>query len=150
MFFGDDDNMRKQLQVRVFAYAGVLVILLLIIASALSVLSLLALAASRLLSQRRHAAAVSKVVCFTKEAISCLLLAATILYPATIFRQLRSSGSTLGPAYIVMAFIAALIYFGPTVMKGCVATRKRLCHKQNVITSSQVPTEDEQDENMII
>jgi hypothetical protein len=43
MFFGDDDNMRKQLQVRVFAYAGVLVILLLIIASALSLLSLLGL-----------------------------------------------------------------------------------------------------------
>lgn len=149
MVFGDDDNMRKQLQVRVFAYAGVLVILLLIITSALSVLSLLALAASRLLSQL-HAAIVSKVVCFNKEAISCLLLAATILYPATIFRQLRSSGSTLGPAYIIMALITVVIYFGPTVMKGCVATRKCLCHKQKDITISQVPTEDDQDENTII
>jgi hypothetical protein len=141
IFFGDEDNMRKQLQVRVFAYAGVLVILLLIIVSALSVLSLLALAALRLLSQRRHAPLVSKVVCFTKEAISCLLLGATILYPAATFRQLRSSGSTLGPGYIIMAFITVLIYFGPTVMKSCVATRKCLCHKQNDI---------DQDENMII
>lgn len=151
MFFGDDDNMRKQLQVRVFAYAGVLVILFLNIASVLSVLSLLALAVSRLLSQRRHAPVVSKVVCFTKEAISCLLLGATILYPAATFRQLRSSGSTLGPAYIIMAITTTLIYFGPTVMKGCVASRKCLCHKQNDITSSsRVSTEDDQDENMII
>jgi hypothetical protein len=150
MFFGDEANMRKQLQVRVFAYAGVLVILLLIIASALSVLSLLALAASHMLSQR-HAPVTSKVVCFTKEAISCLLLGATILYPAATFRQLRSSGSTLGPGYIIMAFITVLIYFGPTVMKSCVATRKCLCHKQNDITSSsRVPTEDDQDEIKII
>jgi hypothetical protein len=150
MFFGDDDNMRKQLQVRVFAYAGVLVILLLIIASALSLLSLLALVISRLLGQR-HAPVASKIVCVNKEVISSMLLGATILFPAGTFRQLRSSGSTLGPAYIIMALITALIYFGPTVMKSCVATNKCLCHKQNDITSpSRVPTEDEQDENTII
>ena len=70
--FGDDDNMRDKPQVRVFAYAGVMVILLLLIASTLALISFVILIVSRL-PQCKQSTVPQNVVAFLREAISCLL-----------------------------------------------------------------------------
>ena len=155
--FGDDDNMRDKLQVRVFAYAGVLVIFLLLIASALALISLLILVASHLSQQRDHLT-FKKVVAFSSEVISCLLLGATLSYPAITWRQMRSSGSSLGPGYIIMAMLTAIMHLGSSVMTGLKGMGEYLHRKQQTQrqvdeiippSSSSVPIDD-QEANMII
>jgi hypothetical protein len=153
---GDDDNMRDKPQVRVFAYAGVLVILLLLIASALALISLLLHAVSNL-SQRHEPSASKKVVAFSREVISCLLLGASVLYPATTWKQMRSSGSSLGPGYIIMAMLTATLHLGSSVMTGFKAMREYLRRRKQqnhrpideIPPSSSVPFDD-QETNMII
>ena len=138
--FGDDDNLRDRVQVRPFAFAGVLVILLLMIASVLSLVSLLVLAVSHYFNQQRKC---RSIVTFLREAISGILLCATILYPAATWSQIRSSAS-LGPGYIIMALVTANIYFGSSLVKGM---RESLCRRQkpppNKSNSSPVPIEDD-------
>jgi uncharacterized membrane protein len=128
--FGDDDNMRDKLQVRVFAYAGVLVILLMLVSSALALISLLFLAIS-LLSQHNERTTFKKIVAFSREIISCLLLSASLLYPVTTWKQMRSSGSSLGPGYIVMAVLTATMHLGSSVMTGLKTMREYLRRKQH-------------------
>ena len=149
--FGDDNNMRDKTQVRLFAYAGVLVILLLLIASTLASISFLVLAVSRLSRQCKRSATPKKVVEFSTEFIACLLLGATVLYPATIWKQMRSSGSSFGSGYIVMAMLTARMHLGSLMMRGLKAMGVYIRSKkeeQRQIESS--PTSVSQEANMII
>ena len=127
--FGDDDNMRDKPQVRVFAYAGVMVILLLLIASTLALISFIVLVISRL-PQCKQSTAPKNAVAFMREFISCLLLCATVVYPATTWKQIRSSGSSLGAGYIVMAIITAMLHSESLILKGLGTVKKYIRRKQ--------------------
>ena len=125
--FGNDDNMRDKPQVRVFAYAGVMVILLLLIASTFALISFIILVVSRL-PQCKQSTVPQNVVAFLRESISCLLLVATVVYPATTWKQIRSS--SLGSGYIVMAVLTVMLHSETLILKGLSALREYIRRKQ--------------------
>mmetsp|Transcript_25497 Transcript_25497/g.41440 ORF Transcript_25497/g.41440 Transcript_25497/m.41440 type:complete len:276 (-) Transcript_25497:393-1220(-) len=145
--FGDDDNMRDKLQIRVFAYAGVIVILLLLIASTLALISFVILVVSHLCKQ---STAPQNVVAFLRETISSLLLCATVVYPAATWNQLRSSGSSLGSGYIVMVMLTVMIHSGSLIPKGLRAMGECIRRKQGKSRPSEIPPPVSQEANMII
>ena len=87
--FGDDDNMRDKPQVRVFAYAGVMVILLLLIASTLALISFIVLVVSRL-PQCKQSKVPQNIVAFSRESISCLLLCARLVIRQGVLSCVRA------------------------------------------------------------
>ena len=148
--FGDDDNMRDKPQVRVFAYAGVMVILLLLIASTLALISFVILVVSRL-PQCKQSTAPKNAVAFMREFISCLLLCATVVYPATTWKQIRSSGSSLGAGYIVMAIITAMLHSESLILKGLNTMREYIRRKQETHRPVEIQLSPvSQEANMII
>ena len=149
--FGDDDNMRDKTQVRVFAYAGMMVILLLLIAGTAALISFLILAVSSLSQQCKHSETPQRVVSFSRELISCLLLGASIAYPAAIWRQMHISGSSLGSGYIVMAVLTAMMQLGSLIMRLLRAVRECIHQKRGEHRSVELsPPPVLQETNMII
>lgn len=149
---GDDDNMRDKSQVRVFAYAGMIVIMILLIASTLALISFIVLAVSSCLSQQcKQSATPQKVVSFSREFISCLLLGASIAYPAAVWRQMHISGSSLGSGYIFMAMLTAMMQFRSLIMRGLRKMGEYFCQKRGGHRSVEVSLSPEsQEANMII
>ena len=146
--FGDDDNMRNKPQVRVFAYAGVIVILLLLIAGTLALISFIVLVISRL-PQCKQSTVPQNVVAFLREAISCLLLCATVVYPATAWKQIRSS--SLGSGYIVMAVLTAMLHSESLILKGLGTVKKYIHRKQGTHRPVEIQLSPvSQEANMII
>ena len=100
--FGDGDNLKDNNQVRVFVYAGEMVIVFLLFAGLSAFVALLLFTVS-----------VEKATMLAKTVVPFLLLSATMLYPAATWTQMRSSGSSLGSGYIVMAILTATMFRGP-------------------------------------